>query len=74
MPITMKSLGIDQLSVTERILLVEEIWDSIMATPDQVPLNDAQATELDRRLAEYEANPKAGSDWEEVKARLWGQA
>ena len=73
MSLTLKSLGIDQLSIPERILLVEEIWDSIAATPDEVPLSDAQRVELDRRLAAYEADPQAGSNWEEVKARLWGQ-
>jgi len=67
---TMKSLGIDQLSVAERILLVEEIWDSIADAPDEVPLTDAQRSELDRRLDAYEADPHAGSTWEEVKARL----
>ena len=73
MSITMKSFGIDQLSVTERILLVEEIWDSITATPEQVPLTEEQATELDRRVDKYEADPEAGSTWDEVKGRLWGQ-
>jgi putative addiction module component (TIGR02574 family) len=73
MSITMKSLGIDQLSVTERILLVEEIWDSIVATPEQVPLTETQRAELDERLAKYEADPEAGATWEEVKVRLWGQ-
>jgi len=73
MPATMKSLGIDQLSVKERILLVEEIWDSIAETPDQVPLTETQKTELDARLAEYQADPGVGAPWEEVKARLWGQ-
>jgi putative addiction module component (TIGR02574 family) len=29
--------------------------------------------DLQRRLDAYEANPKAGSSWEEVKARLQGQ-
>ena len=70
MSITMKSLGIDQLSVRERILLVEEIWDSVVATPDQVPLTEAQTTELDERLTRYEADPEAGASWEEVKDRL----
>jgi putative addiction module component (TIGR02574 family) len=70
---TMKTLGIDQLSVAERILLVEEIWDSIAASPEEVPLSDAQKEELDRRLAAYQANPQAGSSWEEVKTRVWGQ-
>jgi putative addiction module component (TIGR02574 family) len=67
---TLKSLGIDQLSVAERILLVEEIWDSIAAEAEQIPITEAQKQDLQRRLAAYEANPKAGSGWEEVKARL----
>ena len=71
---TMTSLGIDQLSVAQRILLVEEIWDSIAAEEDKLPLTDAQRQDLQRRLAAYEANPKAGSSWEEVKARLRGEA
>jgi putative addiction module component (TIGR02574 family) len=68
----MRALGIDQLSIPERILLVEEIWDSIAATPDELTLTEAQRAELDRRLAAYEADPQAGSTWEEVQAELWG--
>ncbi len=70
---TLKTLGIDQLSVAQRILLMEEIWDSIAATPEEIPLTDAQKQDLQRRLAAYEAHPKAGSSWEEVKARPRGQ-
>jgi putative addiction module component (TIGR02574 family) len=71
---TLKSLGLDQLSVAERILLVEEIWDSIAAEAESLPLTEAQHHDLKRRVAAYEANPKAGSHWEEVKARLLGQS
>jgi len=71
---TLKSLGIDQLSVAELIVLVEEIWDSIADNPEEVPLTDAQREELERRLAAYDANPRAGSTWEEVKSRLLGGA
>jgi putative addiction module component (TIGR02574 family) len=67
---TLKALGIDQMSIPERLQLVEEIWDSIAADADAVPLTDAQRQDLERRLAAHEANPKAGSSWEEVKARL----
>jgi putative addiction module component (TIGR02574 family) len=70
----MKSLGIDQLSVAQRILLVEEIWDSIAAEPEAIPLTEAQKQDLQRRLATYEADRKAGSSWEEVKSRLRGQS
>lgn len=67
---TMKSLGIDKLSVAERILLVEEIWDSIAESNDAAPLQDWQKDELERRVQAHKANPKAGSTWEEVKERL----
>ena len=67
---TLKSLGIDRLSVAQRILLVEEIWDSIAGEADEVPLTEAQEEDLRRRLESYAENPKAGSSWEDVKARL----
>jgi putative addiction module component (TIGR02574 family) len=67
---TAKALGIDQLSVAERILLVEEIWDSIAEEVNASELTQAQKDELDRRLAALESDPQAGSSWEEVKARL----
>jgi putative addiction module component (TIGR02574 family) len=73
MVVSMKSLGIDELSLAERILLVEEIWDSIAAHPEVVPLTEAQRQDLQRRLDAYRDNPKAGSPWEEVKARLQGE-
>lgn len=69
----LKALGIDQLSVAQRILLVEEIWDSIAEVEEEIPLTEPQKEDLPRRLAAYEANPKAGSSWEEVKARLRGK-
>jgi putative addiction module component (TIGR02574 family) len=67
---TLKSLGIDQLSPAQRILLVEEIWDSIAAEAEQPPLSAAHLEDLQHRLAAREDNPKSGSTWEEVKARL----
>lgn len=67
---TAKALGIDQLSVAERILLVEEIWDSIAEEVNASELTQAQKGELDRRLAAMESDPEAGSSWEEVKACL----
>jgi putative addiction module component (TIGR02574 family) len=70
---TLKSLGIDRLSAAERILLVEEIWDSIAAEPEPMPLTEAQKQDLQRRLASCEADRKAGSSWENVKARLQGE-
>jgi putative addiction module component (TIGR02574 family) len=70
MAVTMKSLGIDQLSVDDRLLLLEEIWDSIAADPEAMPVTDAQKQDLQERLDAFQENPQAGTPWEEVKARL----
>ena len=57
------------LSVAERLQLVEDIWDSIAATPEAVPVTDAQRKELARRKRAHARNPAAKS-WEEVRAKF----
>ena len=59
-----------ELPVSERLKLVEVIWDSIAEAPEALTLSDAQRAELDRRLEEYEKNPDEGLPWPEVKARI----
>ena len=59
-----------KLDVSDRIELVEGIWDSIVENPGTLPVTEAQKHELDRRLAEYRVNPKAGRTWEEVRGSL----
>lgn len=58
------------LSVAERIQLVEDLWDSIATEPEAMELTEAQREEIDRRLAEHDANPESAIPWEEVRARL----
>ena len=67
MSVSLKSLGIERLSVEERLALVEELWDSIA---EATPLTDAHRAELDRRLAEHEANPDDVVPWETIKASI----
>lgn len=59
-----------EMSVAERILLVEEVWDSIAAVPEVIHLTEAQRDELDRRLEAYRKDPEAGAPWDEVEARI----
>ncbi len=59
---------IDKLPVTERIALVQAIWDSIAAEIESTPLTAAQRQEVDRRLAAHRANPQAAIPWEQVEA------
>jgi putative addiction module component (TIGR02574 family) len=62
--------GLLDLSVSERIQLVEDLWDSIAEVPEEVPLSDAQKAELDQRLEAYRQNPHEGSPWEAVQERI----
>jgi putative addiction module component (TIGR02574 family) len=64
---------IRQLSLDERVQLVEQIWESIAEDEKQFHLTDAQKAELDRRLAALQSDPSRGSSWDEVKARLLGK-
>lgn len=67
---TLQRLGIDRLSVTERIELIGEIWDSIAEDEGDFPLPESHRSELERRRAAAEADPAASIPWEVVKTRL----
>lgn len=70
MAVSLKSLGIERLGIEERLTLVEEIWDSIAADSAAIPLTQTQRDELDRRIADHEANPDEVVSWDEVKTKL----
>lgn len=57
-----------QLSVEEQLELVEALWDDIARRNTVPPPTDAQKEELDRRLADHEANPDDVVPWSQVKA------
>ena len=61
-----------KLSVSERIQLVEDIWDSIAAEESTaVELSQAQMDELHRRVAAHRADPSTAIPWEEVRSKLF---
>ncbi len=59
-----------ELSVSERIQLVQDLWDSVAKVPEALSLTDEQKKELDLRLDAYRKDPDAGSPWEVVSERL----
>lgn len=63
-------LNIKELSIEERILLIEEIWNSIEAEQEMLELTAEQKAELDIRLESYRKNPDESVTWESVKSRL----
>ena len=69
----MKSLlpnSIQELSIAERLQLVQDIWDSIVLAPDVISITDKQKQELDDRLELYNQDPNAGKSWEEIKKKF----
>ena len=71
---TLTRAEILRLSVPERILLAEDIWDSITEVPEAVPLLDEQKAELDRRLDAFHRTPGQGLPWAEVRERIQNRA
>ena len=59
-----------ELTVQERIQLVEVIWESIAAFPQALEVSPELKTELQARLADFERNPESGCSWDEVKLQL----
>ncbi len=70
MATTLESLGIDRLSVRERLELIEQIWDSLpeQVNADEIP--EWHLAELAKRRAAAEASPGAGKPWREALARF----
>jgi putative addiction module component (TIGR02574 family) len=66
MPATLEQLGIDRWSVSDRLDLIEQIWDSLPDTLSAEEVPPWHLAELSRRLADAEANPGAGRPWREV--------
>ena len=58
------------LSIPERILLVEEIWDSIGAKAEMIEITDEEKRLIDQRLQAYYQNPDGASPWEDVYKRI----
>lgn len=70
MPTDLTTLGLDKLSVQERLDLIETLWDSL---PDQVEpamIPDWHVAEIAKRRAEAASNPGAGRPWREVLDQL----
>jgi putative addiction module component (TIGR02574 family) len=70
----MHDLGIDRLSVEDRLALAQEIWDSVAQELERETLTVAQRQELERRLADSITRPDAVTTWEVVKARALARA
>jgi putative addiction module component (TIGR02574 family) len=67
------TIPIQELSKAERILLAEELWDSVAKDDDLFPMTAEQKNLLNLRLAKYMEDRESGSPWAEVKRRITGE-
>ena len=63
-------MNLQELTSSKKILLAEELWDSVASDQKLFPLSENQKIELDSRLASYSDNPKEGDSWENVRNRI----
>lgn len=62
--------AIRRLSLSEKLALVEEIWESISDDPTSIPVSEAQLAEARQRLVAHDANPRTAIPWDEAEKRL----
>ena len=59
-----------QLPISERIDLVQQLWDSIAEEAPAIDLSAEQIAELDRRLDALAAQPESGTPWHIARERI----
>jgi putative addiction module component (TIGR02574 family) len=70
MPTDLTTLGLDKLSVQERLELIETLWDSLPDQFDASMIPDWHVAEIAKRRAEAVANPGVGRPGREVLDQL----
>ena len=63
-------IDISNLSNEERLSLIERLWDSLSAKPDEIPITQDQRDELDHRLADMDRDGGRGIAADVVLDRL----
>ena len=59
-----------KLSTDEKLQLVEDLWDSIASSPQNVPVSEAEQTLLEERWAAHRQNPDTALTLDEFKQQL----
>jgi len=61
---------INRLKLTEKLILIEDVWDSIAQKNQELPMPEWQKRELDQRYKSYKAGEQNLHDWESVHESL----
>jgi len=61
---------ISKLNPAEKLILVEDLWDSIAQSNSELPMPQWQKQELDKRYKEYKARTLNIHDWQSVHEEI----
>jgi putative addiction module component (TIGR02574 family) len=64
------AIDLAQLSVSQRLALIQAVWDSLRARPDALPVNDEERALIAARREEHRRDPGGAIPWEQVRAEL----
>lgn len=65
------ALDLDQLTVSERLALIQAVWDSLRAHPGALPLSAEERALITARQAEHRRDPDGAVPWDQVRSELW---
>jgi putative addiction module component (TIGR02574 family) len=66
----MQSPSVFDLSKSEKLQLVEDLWDDLAASSEDVPVQEWQKLELDRRKSNLQRTSLSSLSWEELKGNI----
>ena len=61
--------GLSQLKKSEKLILVEALWDSIASDPSDVEVPEHHKAIIEERLKTLENDKKAGASWEKIRQK-----
>lgn len=63
-------MKIDSLTTNEKVVLAQQLWDSVASNEKSLEVSVNQKVELERRLTEFEKDSEIGASWTSVKSRI----
>ncbi len=63
-------MNLQELTNSEKILLAEDLWDSVASNEQLIPITEDQKKILDKRLAKYSLDQNSGDSWQNVRNRI----
>lgn len=65
--------GFQELSVEDRLRLLQELWDELATVPSALDLSADEQAELERRFREHVADDTTSKPWEQVRSEIRGR-